>query len=538
MTEARERGSWKPHLGVIWTRILSYCRWLGHQRARAILVFGLMGGLGSTAFGLLFGPPLPEVHDEFAYLLAADTFAEGRLTNPTHPFWEHFESFHIIHEPTYQAKYPPGQGLLLALGKTLTGDPSYGVWIGAGLLSASLAWSLLVWLPPAWAVLLAAFATAQIGWFSYWAQSFWGGAVAGIGGALVIGAYGTIRKEARVWSGVVLGGGLVILALSRPFEGAILGVLVGSTLLLRGIRRTRARQGGILIRGLVPATLVVALGLTALGSYHQAVTGSALPMPYQVYEEQYAAAPTLIFQTPGEPPTYRHAAMERYWMEWGKARHEAHRSLSTLAPATAHKLLIILGFFLGPAVAAFIIAGIAPTARPEPVLTAGLLAVLAAALMTKGAYPHYLAPATAIFFIITGNGLRYLHRRARRKGTSWNLATLIMTASLLMVFASLVNLVGAQGDGFGPQRQSVKDHVLANATGPHLVLVAYAPDHDYQQEWVYNRAVIDEAEVVWARSMGPERDALLRTYFGDRTAWRLTVGREGLELVYLDAGRD
>ena len=62
----------------------------------------------------------------------------------------------------------------------------------------------------------------RIAMFSYWANSYCGGAVAAIGGALVLGAWPRIVRHQRLGDGLLLGLGLAILATSQPYEGFIL----------------------------------------------------------------------------------------------------------------------------------------------------------------------------------------------------------------------------------------------------------------------------------------------------------------------------
>jgi hypothetical protein len=65
--------------------------------------------------------------------------------------------------------------------------------------------------------------------------------------------------------------------------------------------------------------------------------------------------------------------------------------------------------------------------------------------------------------------------------------------------------------------------------GRHLVFVQYLPGHLLDDEWVYNGADLEHADIIWARAMGASDMGLIR-YFTDRRYWLLKVGKDALWL--------
>lgn len=479
--------------------------------------------LTSGALLSLLAPPVPRVHDEFSYLLAADTFASGRLTNPTHPLWQHFETIHVVHEPSYASKYPPGQGFVLALGQVLTGWPVAGVWIASALGVVASYYLLCAYAPRRWAYGGAALLLLLPGYQIVWGQSYWGGTLAYAGGALVLG--GARRATVRVSIGhsLAMATGAIILSVTRPFEGAVFCLIVGAWIAAAWIRDAieqphRERWYGRVLKGVVPVVTLGFAGLALLGAYNAAVTGSALKMPYQVHEEAYGVCPLFLWQVPHVAPVYLHQAIADFHNGWSMEWFDRQQSWSGLV-STKWEMVrlarkVYLPWFLAlPLVGVWWWRG--------KTLRAPLLVLAATWLMTQLTvwnWPHYIAPAAPVLLLAVVWGLRNANVWGRHRSLPLRPATALVACQAVLMAASAYTHVTQERTGWQHERQAIAAQ-LAYYCGEDVVIVKYDEGHLPLEEWVYNRADIDAAPVVWARDMGDNR--ALMDYFPCRTIWKL-----------------
>lgn len=465
--------------------------------------------------------PEPRVHDEFAYLLASDTFSQGRLTNPTHPMAEHFESFHILSEPGYMAKYPPAGGLFMAFGQFLTGHPLVGVWIAFALACIAFYWMLRSWTTPWWAAVGGLFLAANGPLIRAWGQTYWGGSVALMGGALVFGGLHRIWSagdQPRIRDAILLGTGLVILANSRPMEGFLVSVPVIVLLLVWFFRE---RRPSWTFKTLGIATPVLAIGISGLAGmaiYNQAVTGDPLTMPYSVHDKTYSASSLLIWKTPPAIPEYNHPRMEQFYLEFGRQRQLDTRSAAVYSRQLFRKLRLLWNFLpvgIGLSLIPAFFLWKDPWWRMSLCIVAGVLLVHSQ-LAASWIYPHYLAPALALFFAINIQCLRYLRTWQRQYG--WG--RVLVRAILVLAFIKLVptTIIWSTSPICTP-RQEVEDRLASDVDTRHLVICSYGSDYPIVSDWVYNAADIDSSHVVWARDMGESKNAKLIKYYADRKVW-------------------
>ncbi|HME11408.1 MAG TPA: hypothetical protein VKF79_01005 [Candidatus Acidoferrum sp.] len=478
--------------------------------------------------------PIPGIHDEFSYLLLGDTLAHGRLTNPAHPMWRSFETFHVNWLPTYSSMYPPAQGVVLAIGQLL-GNPWIGVLLSDAAMCAAILWMLQGWLPGRWALLGAILAALKLGVASYWMNSYWGGAVAATGGALVLGALPRIRKNGRVRDALLLGAGVAVLANSRPYEGALFCLPVAAWLIwwMAGAGRTKIPLTLRLWRVLSPVVLVLALTGGLMGFYNWRTTGHALVFPYTLNLRTYVSSPIFLWQQAKPPKHYNNRQFEDFYNGWERTDYQ--RGWTSIGEASLLKWVRLRAVFFWPA-AVLLLPACPLIFRDRRVRF--LLIVLFVA--TPGIFavvwsnPHYAAPLTCVIFALIVQAMRHLRAWkvfARPVG-----AGLLRAIVLLLAIQTVRDVRARKCDEIawtcgGDSSRDALLRRLTNVPGKHLILVRYDMDHNIHDEWVFNGAEIDGAKVLWARELDAAQNAALVNYFSDRTVWLVNPDENNLELI-------
>lgn len=522
-----------PHLGNhFFQRMERSLARLARRKRLAVLVVGIAALTGRALLLPVLPIREPAITDEFSHLLAADTFASGRLTSPTHPLWVYFETMHVNQQPTYMSMYSPGQGLVLAAGKRLAGSPWAGVWISSALMCAAICWMLQGWLPPVWALLGGLIAIVRIGLFSYWVNSYWGGAVAAIGGALVLGALPRLVKRRRVWDSVLLALGVVIVANSRPYEGVFLCLPVAAYLLVWMLGKRRPRPAVLIWKVIAPAALILAAGGAAIGYYNWRLTGNPLRLPYQVNREAYVSGRYFPWESFNPKPVYRHASMRDFYLKWQAQTAQEAMSLPGFVKNALQNVGFFWMFYLGPLLTLPLVMmpRVLRDRRVRFLVVAGGVVALGLGL-NLWFLAHYAAPATALFYALLLQGLRHLRFCGGRRLSPGMFLT--RSVPLLCIVMVAVRLAAQPLSFYMPidhpatwfstrQGNFARAKMMAQLNGlpgRHLVLVRYLPNHDWFGEWVYNDADVDGSRVVWAHDMGPAGNQELLDYFKSRRVW-------------------
>jgi hypothetical protein len=527
-----------PRLGSAWFSHIEHTLGrLAQKKSLSVVVVGLAAFLLRLAILPLCPIPRPFVHDDFSFLLAADTFASGRLTNPTPAMWVHFESFHITMKPTYMSMYFPAQGLVLAASKVLTGHPWYGILLITALMCAALCWMLQAWLPPTWALLGGILAILRLGLFSYWIDTYSGaGSIAALGGALVLGALPRFVKRGTFRSALLMAIGVVLLGTSRPYDGMLLCLPVACYLVrwaLFGNNRPTATE--LLRRTAVPLALIVAAGAW-MGYYNYHVFGSPLTLPYTIDRAQYAVTPYLVWQSRRPEPIYRHKVMREFYNNDELNEFNEINHLSGFVPQTFAKAARTILFYAGIALLfPLIMLRRVLLDRRIRFLVLCVLVLIAGQLVEVFLFPHYLAPFTAAFYAIGLQAMRHL--RLWAPGDQQVGRTLVRLTVTICVVLAGVRLCaeplhlglpiwpGAWAsewyclDGRSGAPRAQIESRLEQKPGRQLVIVRYATDHNSLDEWVYNAADIDGSKVIWAREMDQAENIELIHYYKDRSVW-------------------
>jgi hypothetical protein len=516
---------------VLWTRIESLARRVAEKPVWSMALLAVLPVLLRLALLPRHPVPIPQVADDFSYLLLGDTLTHFRLANPMHPMHRFFESVFVLQQPSYSSIYPLGQGIVLAIGEIVFRLPWAGVMLSISALCALCYWMLRAWLNPVWALAGGLLAVMEFGPLNQWMNNYWGGAVQAVAGCLVFGSLPRLWRTGKPRDAALLGLGFGLHVLTRPFESVWLAL---SVLPAVGFIVSRPALRPNLPRLAAAAAIALLPAIALTGLQNKAVTASWTTLPYMLSRYQYGVPASFTFQK--MPVPHRNLTQEQA-LDY-EAQKDVHgdkpETLANYARRLADRFRFYRFFFFAPLYAALLFF-VPELRRRRYIWAAATIAIFSLGTnIYPYYYPHYIAAATCLFVLISVAGLERLARvRIRGYAVGCDAARLVGFLCVIhFVFWYGVHLLGNEdmfiatgpyeswdyinfGDSEG--RMAIARQ-LAHSEGKQLVFVRYSPRH-LLREWIGNEADIDRERVVWALDLGPDEDAALLRYYPDRTLW-------------------
>ncbi|HEY7117702.1 MAG TPA: hypothetical protein VH475_14030 [Tepidisphaeraceae bacterium] len=460
----------------------------------------------------------PVIHDEYCYLIQSRMLAAGHLWMPRHDAGEFFDSFHLITDRAYAAKYGPGAALFFApviaaglpywLGPLALTALSVGLvyllithWIDG--LAGLLAVLMLPTLQPFRRVSIEALSQPPLVFLTLvalWAMLHW-------------------RRDKSIRWMVVMSAAVGWAAITRPADAAALGLplALGVLLGLRGSARTRWIS--TVLTGLAAAAPFLALQAI----YDKGVTGSWTTLPWTYYASRNDPCDRLLTAPPGSPDDVRPdltAPKRTFNQTFTRPRYEAGRAtpmfrrfwhdrlvptLQLLAPHALLLALLPLGV-LG-----------AMCSRGRWIAAGFVLTFLGVYAQYPFYYgPYALAIAAPVFLMLLA-GWDALAAALPRVGDPVRFVSFV--AILALVVISLPEMQRVRpGDEWqlADAMREYDDRLAILQRRPSLVLFHFDPASSNPHcEPVYNADVAwpDDAQVIRAHDLGPTRNRKLFDYY-------------------------
>jgi hypothetical protein len=418
----------------------------------------------------------------------------------------------------------------MAAGQVLTGSPWAGIILSMALMCGGICWMLQAWFPPGWAFAGGLLAAIRLGVFSYWMNSYWGGALTAFGACLVLGSARRIWTRPRVRDACWMGVGIFVLFTTRAFEALFVLIPVAVMMAIWLFRPARIPTRTRWVRFVAPLCIVLAASTAWIAYYNYRVTGSAKTAPYMLGRQERNAAPPFLWEKPGPTRHFQLAIFRGFYNDWEMGNFRSVKQ--HYFKALLHRAWDTYRFYVRPAFTLPIIALLWAWRDRRMRLFLAILVVAALGQAFETWLPtYYTAPLTGVVFAVVIQCLRHLRVwRWRGRRIGYGIVTAVFATCVVIFLTTAATYVAGRNitENETPwaaptvsrlhERAMVKAK-LSSQPGKHLAIVRYAPWHNVHLEWVFNRADIDAAKVVWARDYGPQGNQELLQYFHDRQVW-------------------